>query len=303
MDNENLNKSSVGENANKNASKNSTSAPQKPIAAKPAPTSSSNKTLPKAPISPKAPSKSNINPASPSGAMPKAPETKSTAQNLNRPVVKPIDVDTKNNQNLPKQQNKDEKDKKKKRRWLLLLLLLLLLFLIIGGVVALVLSTNNQELNITISIDSEIDTGEQPEPITTKYVPGDILPVYLKFKISTDNLINSNPKLYVRYKISAFVDDIYVSGLFDPVPIHGNEQEAIKGADNYFYYKKAVPVSDTYILAFENLNFTPEYANNILNGKTVKISITLEVIEANMTAVNNTVEWQSAPNEWRNIVR
>ena len=219
-----------------------------------------------------------------------------------RPKVAPVSVSS---EALNKQTVKGKEEKKDKKKRLLLLLLLLLLFFIVGMSVLLyfVLKPSDDiklQLSITTKINGEIIKEDTPMP-DTKYIPGDEIPLELNFKIYDPSIIANDAKVFARYKISAYVDDTYVSGLFDPQPVKGSSLDVIKGDDNYFYYQYTFSSSDEDIIAFRALDFVAEYENNILNGRTVSIKIELEILEANYYAIQDM--WSTAPNSWRDIIK
>jgi len=220
-----------------------------------------------------------------------------------KPKVAPVSVKSDVINKQPVKKNDDKKDKKKR---LLLLLLLLLIVFIAGTSVLLyfVLKPSSDiklELSITTKINGEI-IGPGTSMPTTKFIPGDEIPLELNFKIYDPSLLeNSGAKVFARYKISAYVDDTYVSGLFDPQPVQGESLDVIKGDDNYFYYIYTFGSSDSDIVAFRALDFVAEYDNNILNGKSVNIRIDLEILEANYYAIQDM--WNTSPNAWREIIR
>lgn len=233
--------------------------------------------------------------------IPKKPIVQPTA----KPKVAPVNVNNIQKDNLKKTNTQSDSNKKKRRR--LLLLLLLLLLLVVGGVSTLIyfVTRPDGEINLTLTITTKIN-GEIIGPGTTmpdkRYIPGDEIPIELNFKIYDPSLLeNSSAKVFARYKISAYVDETYVSGLFDPMPVQGNDLDVIKGDDNYFYYKNVFSSEDRDIVAFRALDFVAEYENNILNGKSVNIKIELEILEANFYAIADV--WSTAPNDWRQLIK
>lgn len=241
--------------------------------------------------------------------IPKKPVNQPSAKPANQPSAKPqvapVNVSNIQKDVLKKTNTQTDDNKKKKRRLLLLLILLLIVFVAGMSVLIYFVTKPSDDINLTLTITTKIN-GEIIGPGTTmpdkKFVPGDEIPLELNFKIYDPSVLeNSNAKVYARYKISAFVDDTYVSGLFDPLPIQGNTLDVIKGDDNYFYYKKVFASENRDIVAFRALNFVPEYENNILNGKSVNIKIELEILEANFYAIRDV--WSLAPNEWRELVK
>lgn len=218
-----------------------------------------------------------------------------------KPKVAPVSVQ----KNLVNKQTTKNSDDKKNNKKKLLILLLLLILLAVAGVSVLVYflvkpdDNINLQLTITTKINGEI-TGPGTAMPTQKFIPGDEIPIELNFKIYDPSVLsNSNAKVYARYKISAYVDETYVSGLFDPQPVQGDTLDVIKGDDNYFYYKYVFTSENKDIVAFRALDFVAEYENNILNGKTVSIQIELEILEANVYAIRDV--WNTAPNEWREL--
>lgn len=228
-------------------------------------------------------------------------------QNFNGPNIKPKVTPVKTQTDLINKHpiKKNEKNKDKKKR--VLLLLLILAFIVIAGASLLVyfLIKPSEEINLQLSISTKVNgeiVGPGTEISNKKFVPGDEIPLELNFKISNTSIFgNSNAKVFARYKISAYVDDTYVAGLFDPQPVQGNTLNVSKGADNYFYYNEVFQASNNEIVAFRALDFVAEYNNNILNGKTIEISIELEILEANYYAIKDV--WNTAPNEWRNLIK
>lgn len=234
--------------------------------------------------------------------IPKKPIRATTPPSL-KPKVETINIQKDLVSKQPNKKNDDKKDKKKR----LLLLLLLLLLIIIAGISVLVyfLVKPNNDINLQLTITTKVNgeiIGPGTEMPNQKFIPGDEIPLELNFKIYDPSVLeNSNAKVFARYKISAYVDGTYVSGLFDPKPVQGEELDVIKGDDNYFYYKYVFSSSDRDIVAFRALDFVAEYENNILNGKSVSLKIELEILEANYYAIQDM--WKTAPNSWRNEIK
>ena len=247
---------------------------------------------------------SNIKPTSPS-IKPAGPSTtpQVSKSDGNKPKVNPIKVDPNSPQVAKAAQDENKKNKKKK--WLLLLLLLLLLFIVIAVVIIIIETSPKKTIKIELVVDSAINIPSEPE-LTKEYLPGDQIPAHLKVSLTNEDVDDltrydfSTERVYLRYKISAYVDGNYYAGLFDPLPIQGTENNYIKGADNYFYHKNSICIADGEITIYEYLDFVEEYDNNVLNGKTVQLHIEVEILEASPMAIIQ--EWNTSPNLWRDIV-
>jgi len=285
----------------------------------PPPIKSSGETPTKTPPVSAKPNSSNVRPNSAPSIRPNVSKTKPSMSNnirpttstikptenlmpskADKPKVEPIKVDANSPQVVKTAQ--DENKKSKKKKWLLLLLLLLLLFFVVATVVIIVATSPKKSIKIELVIDSDITLTETPE-LTKEYLPGDQIPAYLYVSLTDEDLSSGAPtdqRVYLRYKISAYVDGNYYPGLFDPLPVQGTEVNYIKGADNYFYHKNTIGIADGEIIIYNYLDFVEEYDNNALNGKTVQLYVEVEILEASQMAIIQ--EWNTSPNAWREIV-
>ena len=246
---------------------------------------------------PTAPSsiKPTSSPIKPVGASAPKPEGK--------PKVNPINVDPNSPQVAKASQDENKKNKKKK--WLLLLLLLLLLLIAVAVVIIIIETSPKKSIKIELVVDSAINIPSEPE-LKKEYLPGDQIPAHLKVSLTNEDVDDltrydsTTERVYLRYKISAYVDGNYYAGLFDPLPVQGTEVNYIKGADNYYYHNNTIGIADGEIIIYNYLDFVSSYDNNVLNGKTVKLYIEVEILEASPMAIIQ--EWNTSPNQWREIV-
>ena len=268
----------------------------------------------KAPIKNKVPVKPNIvkpngnktvnkNPLVNATNKPKVKEnnSKKVDNSTIKPKVKEIDA-----KNVNVASSNKEATKKKAKKIITISVIIAIIIIIILLMVTCIKAPKPSNINFEIILDSEIqtnitdpDTGEVLE--TIKYMPGD--KINGTFNIEIKNL-NGVPveyeKVYLRFRIDIEVEDNFYSGLFDPSYGFNKKSDWTIGSDDYYYYNKSC-FGDENIDVFTFLDFIPEKNNNVLNGKTGKLILVVEIIEGKPSAINQI--WHTAPTSWRTSVR
>lgn len=245
----------------------------------------------------KKPSNVNFNPS----VRPFSPTKPPVSPNKNlKPNTKKVETED-INKNIKREDTTE--DKKRKKKILIWILILLLLLVAIGIGVYLFLRIPRDEFRFKLYVESEVKTtieNSDGSLSDIEYFPGDTIEAKLNFQVVNEELRKyENKKVYLRFKINIEVDGNSYIDLFSP--IFSREQDWIKGDDGYYYYKIVLDGDRKVHTAFETLSFDEEKNNNVLNGKTGSMIFTVEVLEANQSAISQ--YWQTAPSEWRKIVR
>lgn len=202
------------------------------------------------------------------------------------------------NKLLNEEENFDKK--KKRKKWLLLLLLLLLLGGLIVGTIFLIQTQNVSDYKFNIEIESDVTTeivGPNDEVVTIVYFPGDLIEASMKVKIEDKSgQIANNAEVFLRFKVEVFVEGNYINGLFKPY-FSMNTVWNSEGLDGYYYYNGKCKGGSEFKV-FDYLDFIGEADNNALNGKSATLRFTVEILEAERTAIDEI--WHTAPEKWRN---
>lgn len=218
-------------------------------------------------------------------------------------------VDTKR-VDIKKDESSEEK-KKKRRKWILILLLLLLFLVGVGVAIYFIAQTPPADLKFTVDIQSQVQTtivDSLDQSITEiKFMPGDPVNATMKIKITNlDGTIDTNKKVFLRFRIDMLVDGNSYSNFFSPngddfLDLEGKEKRWYKGDDNYYYYYSRCYGNEE-IDTVLGLMFDGERDNNVLNGKQGQMVFIAEILDGtNFSSINDT--WNTAPRDWRRNVK
>lgn len=232
------------------------------------------------------PSMTSANPSNISKNLGTKPAVKSSADNLDKKLLA---------------EDKEE-EKKKKKKFLIIFFIIFIILALLVTTILLISSIKPTEIKFSVETEGNVDTGLYDENNnligTLKYLPGDTIDADMNVIITNLNseTVQTVHAVYLRVKIDVYVGNNYYSGFFDPAFVNSNLWTI--GDDGYFYYNLKSHGNET-INVFDELELVAERNNNVLNGKSGKLVLTAEILEANYFSIGQ--EWHTSPNNWREL--
>lgn len=216
---------------------------------------------------------------------------------------------------LGQQLNQNKNGKKKGSKWIIIILILLLIGLAVFAIwFFLQGKTEIQKggyIRVSMEVPEEIE-GSASDIYTKKQIsPGDEWSVECwvrnskNFKSGDSDGEENQQPIYVRYRIALEVDGTKYYDLLTP-NIDTNAwysyNEELDGDyvwDNYYYYYGELVFNASAVRLFNKLTFDFHKIPNEFGGKSGKIIIEIEAVEANKDVIGvDNGAWETAPSRW-----